>query len=152
VPEHPISRALHEGRSSVEAVDAAWLERAERTPERIESARSLAVRSILTVPVVTPSGSVIGALTCVRDAADPRDDYRDEDLRFVEEVGRRAGAAIANARLYERERRVAAAFLAAGARPRSRRRLPARQRRSDDRRRLVRRVRARRRARRDHRR
>ena len=113
VPEHPIARALHEGRSSVETVDAAWLERMERTPERIDAARSLAVRSILTVPVVTPSGEILGALTCVRDAADPRDDYRAEDLRFVEEVGRRAGAAIANAQLYERERRIAVELQAA---------------------------------------
>ncbi|HWT07080.1 MAG TPA: GAF domain-containing SpoIIE family protein phosphatase, partial [Xanthomonadales bacterium] len=113
VPEHPIARALREGRSSVVTVDAGWVERFEQTPERIDAARTLAVRSILTVPVVAPAGAILGALTCVRDAADPRDDYRDEDLRFVEEVGRRAGAAIANAQLYERERRIAVELQAA---------------------------------------
>ncbi|MDQ6943593.1 MAG: SpoIIE family protein phosphatase, partial [Candidatus Eremiobacteraeota bacterium] len=113
VPEHPIARALHEGRSSVVTVDAGWVSRVERTPERIDATRSLAVRSIITVPVITPSGKILGALTCVRDAADPRDDYREGDLGFVEEVGRRAGAAIANAQLYERERRIAVELQAA---------------------------------------
>ncbi len=113
VPEHPIARALHEGRSSVVTVDAGWVSRVERTPERIDATRSLAVRSIITVPVITPNGKILGALTCVRDAADPRDDYREGDLGFVEEVGRRAGAAIANAQLYERERRIAVELQAA---------------------------------------
>ena len=113
VPEHPISRALFEGKSSVVTVDARWVESVERTPERIDATRTLAVRSIVTVPVVTPAGRLLGALTCARDAADPRDDYREEDLRFAEEVGRRAGAAIANAQLYERERRIAVELQAA---------------------------------------
>jgi serine phosphatase RsbU (regulator of sigma subunit) len=123
VPEHPVSRALYEGKSSVATVDAAWIERVERTPDRIDATRSLAVRSIVTVPVVAPNGAILGAMTCVRDAADPRADYREEDLRFVEEVGRRAGAAIANAQLYERERRIAVELQAASL-PQSLPRLP----------------------------
>jgi PAS domain S-box-containing protein len=113
LPEHPVSRALHDGESSVVTVDAAWADRVERLEDRVQAVRTLGVRSFLTVPVATPTGTIAGALTCVRDVADPRENYRDEDLAFVEEVGRRAGAAIANAQLYERERRIAVRFQAA---------------------------------------
>ena len=113
VPEHPISRALREGVSSVVTVGDGWAQRVERTADRIGALNALQVRSIISVPVVTPTGAIIGAMTCARDAADPHGDYRDDDLRFVEEVGRRAGAAIANAQLYERERRIAVELQAA---------------------------------------
>jgi PAS domain S-box-containing protein len=112
-PEHPISRALRDGSSSVVTVDDGWAERVERTADRIDAFESLAVRAVLTVPVVTPSGAIVGAMTCVRDAADPRGGFREGDLGFVEEVGRRVGAAIANAQLYERERRIAVELQAA---------------------------------------
>jgi PAS domain S-box-containing protein len=113
LPEHPVARALHDGQSSVVTIDAAWAERIEGHQDRIDAIRVLGVRSFLTVPVATPTGTIAGALSCIRDIADPNENYRDEDLAFVEEVGRRAGAAIANAQLYERERRIAVRFQAA---------------------------------------
>jgi serine phosphatase RsbU (regulator of sigma subunit) len=71
------------------------------------------VRSIITVPVKTPSGEIVGALTCALDDKTIREDYGPDDIGFVDEVGRRAGAAIANVHLYERERRIALEFQAA---------------------------------------
>jgi GAF domain-containing protein len=107
VRDHPIARALRDGVSSLVQVDADWALRVERDADRIDALRALGVRSLLTVPVVTPSGEVVGALACARDARDARAGYRDGDLAFATEVGRRAGAAIANARSYERQRRIA---------------------------------------------
>ena len=104
---HPIAQALHAGTSAHVKVTADWVQNVERADDRIAAVQALAVRSLLTVAVITPSGEIVGAFTCVRDAFDPRDDYRQRDLVFVEEVGRRAGAAIANARTYERQRRIA---------------------------------------------
>ncbi|HEV3089226.1 MAG TPA: SpoIIE family protein phosphatase [Candidatus Elarobacter sp.] len=107
IDEHPVSLALREGRSSVVIADAAWVRRVEHAPDRIAAAEMLGIRSLITVPVTMPAGAIVGAMTCVRDATDARGDFGEGDLAFVEEVGRRAGAAIANAQLYERERRIA---------------------------------------------
>jgi hypothetical protein len=94
-PNHPATRAIEHGESNFMPVD------------RLEAVRRLRVRSIITVPVVMPSGDIVGALTCALDDVNARENYGAGDLGFVEEVGRRAGAAIANVQLYERERRIA---------------------------------------------
>lgn len=112
-PEHPISRALAAGESTVTAVDDSWARVVGAEDDRLEAIRALGVRSFITVPIFTPTGAIVGALTCALDASIAREDYRDDDLAFVEEVGRRAGAAFANARLYERERRIAVELQAA---------------------------------------
>ena len=111
--DHPIARALQRRESSVVAVDPGWSEAIGGGEQRDDVIRKLGVRSFITVPIVTPSSEVVGALTCALDATAARERYADEDLAFVEEVGRRAGAAIANARLYERERRIAVELQAA---------------------------------------
>jgi PAS domain S-box-containing protein len=111
--DHPIARALRRRESSVVAVDASWSDAIQGGEERGGVVDRLGVRSFITVPVVTPTGEVVGALTCALDATAVRERYGSEDLPFVEEVGRRAGAAIANARLYERERRIAVELQAA---------------------------------------
>lgn len=110
---HPIARALRTGESSVVIVDERWARSFGNTSDRIEAVRTLRVRSFITVPIVTPAGALVGALTCALDDTAVREDYRADDLGFVEEVGRRAGAAFANARLYERERRIAVELQAA---------------------------------------
>jgi PAS domain S-box-containing protein len=71
------------------------------------------MRSLISVPIITPAGDVAGALSCALDDRSDRDDYDAVDRGFVEEVARRAGAAIANVRQYERERRVALELQAA---------------------------------------
>jgi serine phosphatase RsbU (regulator of sigma subunit) len=96
----------------VTVIDDAWARNLDAT-DRGHAIRVLRVRSIICVPVITPSGDVIGALTCALDDASERENYGPNDLGFVQEVGRRAGAAIANVQLYERERRIAIEFQAA---------------------------------------
>jgi PAS domain S-box-containing protein len=111
--DHPVVRAVRERESSVVTVDADWAQTQQGGAERGGAVDRLGVRSFITVPVVTPTNEVVGALTCALDATAARERYAHEDLPFVEEVGRRAGAAIANARLYERERRIAVELQAA---------------------------------------
>jgi PAS domain S-box-containing protein len=107
-PNHPATRAIEHGESSFMPIDDNWARGlAGASDDRLEAVRRLRVRSIVTVPVVLPSGDVVGALTCALDDVSARENYGPDDLGFVEEVGRRAGAAIANVQLYERERRIA---------------------------------------------
>ena len=108
---HPVVAAFFEASSSlVTQVDEAWIERIAVSPEHVLALRALGLRSHVTVPLVA-QGEVLGALTCglAREAGrSNRPQYYDaEDLFFIEELGRRGGAAIENARLYERERRIA---------------------------------------------
>jgi len=112
---HPIARAIEAGESCVSAINEDWIRGldAPLNADRAEVIRRLGVRSVVCVPVKTPSGAVVGALTCALDRTSDRDDYGVDDLGFVEEVGRRAGAAIANVALYERERRIALELQAA---------------------------------------
>ncbi len=115
---HPVAQALQDGSSSlVAAVDDAWIDRIAVLPGHAGVLRELGLRSLLTVPLVA-GGEVVGALTCgLGDEAGPPAgrprSYDAEDLFFVEELGRRAGAAIENARRYERERRIAMSLQAA---------------------------------------
>jgi PAS domain S-box-containing protein len=107
-PNHPATRAIEAGESTFTVIDDDWAYGlAGDSSDRLDAIRRLRVRSIITVPVVTPSGEIVGALTCALDDHNARDNYGPDDLGFVQEVGRRAGAAIANVRLYERERRIA---------------------------------------------
>ena len=108
-PQHPIYRALHYGESTcVTAADEKYLE--TKAPSLGASLKFLGLRSFLTVPLRSPDGSVLGALSCCRDGDDPRAPYIPEDLDFAEELGRRAGIAVEHARAYERERAIAMRF------------------------------------------
>ncbi len=103
---HPIARAIQGGVSSFTDIDESWAIELN-DPSRGDAVRRLGVRSVISAPVKTPSGDIVGAVTCALDRVSPRENYGPGDLAFVEEVGRRAGAAIANLQLYERERRIA---------------------------------------------
>lgn len=63
---------------------------------------ALGARSLIAVPVVA-RGHVVGALTFLR--TDPALRYDERDVALAEELGRRAAAALENARLYEASRR-----------------------------------------------
>ena len=76
--------------------------RGARDAEHLRLLRQLALRSAVIVPLTT-GVRVVGALTLV--FADSGRHYDEDDLAFVEEVGRRAGIAIENARLYTAEQR-----------------------------------------------
>lgn len=81
--------------------------------ERAAVVAARGVRSFISVPIVAPGGAIVGSLSAAIDSTSTREAYTNHDLPFVAEVGRRAGAAIENARSYERERRLAVEWQAA---------------------------------------
>ena len=109
---HPVTQIFRDGSSSLVAdVDEAWIQRVAVSPEHAQLYRELGVRSIIAVPLVA-NGEILGSLLCalgnesnVRQSRPYR--YDAEDLFFAEEIGRRAGVAIDNARRYEREHHIA---------------------------------------------
>jgi PAS domain S-box-containing protein len=89
---------LHTGRSQLvsEVTDAA-LAAVAIDDEHLRLMRALELRSVMVVPL-TAQGRVLGRLTLV--SSDPRRRYDPDDLRFAEELARRAAVAIDHARLY----------------------------------------------------
>lgn len=75
-----------------EMLDLAPLEDEQR-----EALRELGMRSVMVVPMITPEGPV-GVISMVSAESGRR--FGDADLRLAEELGRRAGTALENARLY----------------------------------------------------
>jgi PAS domain S-box-containing protein len=99
--EQPVPAALFAGRSSLfEHVDDEALAAASNDAEHFEALKRLGFRTAIVVPLQS-SGRVIGAMTLVRTDG-PH--YTDADLRVAEDLGRRAGVAIENARNYARAR------------------------------------------------
>ena len=106
---HPIVYAIRRGESTcVTSIDAQG--EALLPPTMLAALAKRNIHSFLTVPVRAATGSVIGSLTCSIDRDDPRPAFIADDLPFAEELGRRAGVAIGNARAYERERSIAVRF------------------------------------------
>jgi GAF domain-containing protein len=75
-----------------------------RDEEHLALSRELDLRSAVIVPL-SAGGRSFGALTLLRTGAAPP--YDEGDLLFAEDVGRRAGIAVENARLYEQTQDVA---------------------------------------------
>jgi signal transduction histidine kinase/HAMP domain-containing protein len=92
-------RVLRSGKAELdgEVEDQPSATAAPGAPDRA-ALRQLGIESLMIVPVPARSG-VHGALTFV--SADPGRRFVRTDLRFAEELARRAGIAIENARLYE---------------------------------------------------
>jgi PAS domain S-box-containing protein len=82
--------------------------------EHLALLRRLEMRSAVVAPLVA-SGRTLGAITLVRHGPDRRPSFTERDLRVAIELGRRAGAAMDNARLYAAERRARADAERAGA-------------------------------------
>jgi PAS domain S-box-containing protein len=99
-PQMPCSccQAIESGESSLIPVvtdrDLAALARSE---ERLEILRKLGLHSIMTVPIVV-SGRAVAALTLA--SSDSGREYGEDDLRFAEELARRAALAMENSQLY----------------------------------------------------
>ena len=74
---------------------------AARNAEHLGFIRDLGLRSVLLVPLVA-GGRTIGVLNLVWAESGRR--YGNEDLEMMEELGRRAGLAVENARLYDEAR------------------------------------------------
>lgn len=70
------------------------------SPALAERVRRHAPSSVLVVPMIV-QGSAIGTITLV--SLDPGRRFDDDDLRIASDLGRRAGLAIQNARLYEQQ-------------------------------------------------
>jgi hypothetical protein len=114
----PIATALLEGTSTLmHEVDDEWIEGITLDSDHAAVLRELGLRSWMTVALVA-RGKILGSLTCgigeeSRYRAGFAHGYDAEDLFFVEELGRRAGTAIENARLYEYQRNIAVTLQAA---------------------------------------
>jgi PAS domain S-box-containing protein len=76
----------------------AMLEAAARDADHLQLLRELNLRSAMIVPLIA-RGRTLGAFTLVW--AESGRTYRPQDLALAEELGRRAGLAIDNARLYD---------------------------------------------------
>ncbi len=70
-------------------------------PDRRRHLGELGLMSVITVPLVA-RGPVIGTLTLVN--SESGEYFTEDDLAFAEDLGRRAGRVLDNARLYARER------------------------------------------------
>jgi PAS domain S-box-containing protein len=99
------SEVIRSGRSElVPEIPEALLEQAIADPEQLELVRAIGMRSVMIVPMVA-AGRTIGALSFV--TAESRRSFTQADLELAEELGRRAGTAVENARLYTERSRIA---------------------------------------------
>jgi serine phosphatase RsbU (regulator of sigma subunit)/PAS domain-containing protein len=80
------------------------VERSARDPEHLEALRALGVRSSVIAPL-RAGGRTSGAITFV--SSDSNRTFTPEDVDLAEEIARRAGLAIENARLYTERSRIA---------------------------------------------
>jgi len=106
VATHPVARAIVSSEPSIQHVDDAWISRCAISPAHAAAMRALEMRTLLAVPV-TNGRHVVGALSCVLDRRGEAADFDAADVAFAVELGRRAGIAIDNARLYEHQRLIA---------------------------------------------
>jgi serine phosphatase RsbU (regulator of sigma subunit) len=87
-------------------VDETFLRRHIR-PEMFADVLALGADSAFIVPLIA-HGRVYGTLSAMRTAHERP--FREDDLHLIEELARRAAAAIANAKLFERSATIAEAF------------------------------------------
>jgi signal transduction histidine kinase/DNA-binding response OmpR family regulator len=97
--DHPIIRVLNGGRTMVVSdVTDDWLRSASIDAQHLQFLRKLRIVSVMTVPLKARE-KVLGAMTLGRIARSGRR-FGEGDLRIAEELARRAGVAVDNARLY----------------------------------------------------
>src|SRR5215204_473832 len=103
--ESGIPQVLRTGRSElVPEIPESFLEEAVRDAEYREILRELGLKSYMIVPLVA-RGRVLGAISFVSAESGWR--YGQADLELAEELARRAGLAVDNARLYRDRSEVA---------------------------------------------
>jgi PAS domain S-box-containing protein len=104
-PSSAIFTVLQTGRSELYAeVTDEQLKAAARDEEELETVRRLGLRSAIIVPLIA-RGRTLGTMTLARSESPDR--YDAHDLAVAEGLGRRAGVATDNARLYHERSRVA---------------------------------------------
>ena len=105
---HPAVRVAETGVPFfVPVIDEAEITAHAASPEHARFMRRMGYRSKIIVPVLLQS-TIFGALTFVR-ALDP-EPFDARDVQFAEELGRRAGLAVANAKQFHREQHAATAL------------------------------------------
>jgi PAS domain S-box-containing protein len=103
-PDQPfgVPQVLRTGRSELyEQMPEEILRRSARDDEELCMLRELGITSCMVVPILG-GGRILGALTLVSTRPDRT--YGRVDLALAEELGRRAGLAVENARLYREVR------------------------------------------------
>ncbi len=105
--EPTIAAVLRAGRPMIVHEISDDLLKRTATASLLPVIRELAPRSAVTVPLRT-RGRTIGSLVAYWSQSTRR--YKDSDLPLFEELTKRAAVAIENARLFEREREIAAEF------------------------------------------
>jgi GAF domain-containing protein/anti-sigma regulatory factor (Ser/Thr protein kinase) len=100
---HPVVRVMKDGNPIVvEQIDDGFLGEVTRSPEHRDAASAAAAGSTIIVPLAARGGNY-GSLTLINVAGSGHR-FSTDDLPLVEEIGRRAGIAVHNARLYQAER------------------------------------------------
>ena len=95
---HPLIRVLRGGEAVlVREIAEGALETLGMPAERLETLKRLNPRSMICVPLLA-SGRVLGAVTFVATVSGRR--FDSDDLEMAQELARRAGLAVENARLY----------------------------------------------------
>lgn len=103
---HPVARVLRTGRAErLEELTEEIYEGIAEGPEHVALMRRLHYHSALVAPL-TARGRTYGVISLLH--VDPDRAYSPEDLAVLEDVARRAALALDNARLYGRERTIAA--------------------------------------------
>lgn len=100
-PMHPVCQVVKSGKTFYAAhIDDAWIDEHASRPEHAEFMRSMGYESMIVVPVHSMIYGVTGALTLVtiKGGRTPLDA---DGVSFAEDLGRRCGAAIGKARIYE---------------------------------------------------
>lgn len=103
---HPAVRVTQTGEPfMIPVFDDEAIRRHAASPKHANFMREMGYRSKIVVPVVAHE-HIFGALTFVRSVNEVA--FDEEDLSAAQELGRRAGLAVANAKQYHREQHVAA--------------------------------------------
>jgi sigma-B regulation protein RsbU (phosphoserine phosphatase) len=103
---HPAVQVTQTGKPFIVPVfDDAAIARHAASAKHADFMRQMGYRSKIVVPVIA-QGHIFGALTFVRSFNEVA--FDEEDLSAAQELGRRAGLAVANAKQYHREQHVAA--------------------------------------------
>jgi len=93
------AQVLRDGQSQlVPEIPDELLEQAVKDPAQLELIRGLGMRSAIMAPMVAATGPPMGVISFVN--AESGRVFTADDLALVEEIGRRAGIAVENARLY----------------------------------------------------
>jgi PAS domain S-box-containing protein len=102
------ARVLREGVSQlIDGITDELLEQAVPDPAQRAAVRGLGMRAAMIVPMLA-RGRAIGVITMVSAESGRR--FAQGDLELAEELGRRAGTAVENARLYRERSHIAAAL------------------------------------------